>query len=44
MGMMAIMVMWPKQFEQVSFPHPKETLHKIWLQSAKLLLSIGSLK
>ena len=44
MGMVAILVMWPKQQEQVSFPHPKETPHKIWLQLARWLLRKRSLK
>ena len=35
MGMVAILVMWPGQFEQTSFPHPKESPYEIWVQLAK---------
>ena len=36
MGMAAILVIWPKPFEQnsIPFPHPKEAQHDIWFQSA----------
>ena len=40
-----ILIIWSKQFEKKSsFPHPKETPHKTWLQLAKWLLRKRSLK
>ena len=30
-GMAAILVMWPRPFEQLSFPHPIEAPYEIWL-------------
>ena len=44
MGMVTILVMWPKLFEQLMFPYAKDTPHEIWLQSAKWLLRKTSLK
>ena len=35
MGMVAILVMWPRPFDpNLSFPHPKEAPREIWLQLA----------
>ena len=31
MGMVAILVMWPEPFKQLSFSHPMETPYEIWL-------------
>ena len=38
MGMVAILVMWPGLFEQLSFPHPMDTPYEIQLQSAQWFL------
>ena len=32
MGMVAILVMWPRPREQTLFPHPTEVPYEIWLQ------------
>ena len=44
MGLADILVMWPGPFEQISFPHPMEALHEIWLQSALPFLRKRSLQ
>ena len=31
MGMVAILVMWPEPFKQLSFPHPMAAPYEIWL-------------
>ena len=35
MGMAAILVMWPGQFEQTFVPHPREAPYEIWLWLAQ---------
>ena len=37
MGMAAMLVVWPRKFEQLFFPQPLEaTYYEIWLQLAQL--------
>ena len=43
MGMAAMLVFWPKQFELTSIPNSMEAPHEIWLKF-KRLLRIRSLK
>ena len=34
MGVVAILVMWPRPFEQILFPHLRESPYEIWVQMA----------
>ena len=35
MGVVAILVIWPRYKEELLFPHPMEAPHLIWFQSAQ---------
>ena len=35
MGMAAMLVKWPRSFEQLFFPKALEAVYEIWLQSAQ---------
>ena len=38
MGMAAILVMWPRPPNKLSFPHPMEAAYEIWLWLAQRFL------
>ena len=44
MGMAAILVMWPRPHEQLSFPHPIKAPYEIWLRLAQRFWRRRSLK